>query len=132
VVKKETRGRQGKIEGLPAHTREVKLGCVFTQTTWDQKGYPFALPFPTTTPRPLNRRRSLAAALVSGKLGHGLEPGAAPGGDGRWGRMDMESGGPALSEALGLVETPLSRSPASVARWRAPSTPTQTVKQKAG
>ena len=35
VVKKETVGRQGKTEGQPAHTREVKLGCVFTQTTWD-------------------------------------------------------------------------------------------------
>jgi uncharacterized protein UPF0236 len=40
VVKKETVGRQGKTEGQPAHTREVKLGCVFTQTTWDQEGYP--------------------------------------------------------------------------------------------
>src|SRR2546422_4798362 len=40
VVKKETVGRQGKTEGQPAHTREVKLGCVFTQTTWDEDGYP--------------------------------------------------------------------------------------------
>jgi len=32
VVKKETVGRQGKTEGQPAHTREAKLGCVFTQT----------------------------------------------------------------------------------------------------
>ena len=39
VVKKETLGRQGKTDGQPAHTREVKLGCVFTQTTWDKKGY---------------------------------------------------------------------------------------------
>ena len=31
--------REGKVEGQPAHTREVKLGCVFTQTTWDQEGY---------------------------------------------------------------------------------------------
>ena len=40
VVKKETVGRQGKTDGQPAHTREAKLGCVFTQTTWDEKGYP--------------------------------------------------------------------------------------------
>jgi hypothetical protein len=40
MVKKETVGRQSKTEGQPAHTREVKLGCVFTQTTWDQEGYP--------------------------------------------------------------------------------------------
>jgi hypothetical protein len=26
-VKKETLGRQGKADGQPAHTREVKLGC---------------------------------------------------------------------------------------------------------
>jgi hypothetical protein len=39
VVKKETVGRQGKAVGQPAHTREAKLGCVFTQTTWDKEGY---------------------------------------------------------------------------------------------
>ena len=48
VVKKETVGRQGKIAGQPAHTREVKLGCVFTQTTWDKKGYPIRAPASTT------------------------------------------------------------------------------------
>ena len=39
VVKKETVGRKGKTDGQPAHTREVKLGCVFTQTGWDQEGF---------------------------------------------------------------------------------------------
>jgi hypothetical protein len=39
VVQKETVGRKGKLDGLPAHTREAKLGCVFTQTTWDKEGY---------------------------------------------------------------------------------------------
>jgi hypothetical protein len=48
MVKKETVGRQGKIEGQPAHTREVKLGCVFTQTTWDPEGYPIRAPDSTT------------------------------------------------------------------------------------
>ena len=48
VVKKETVGRQGKSEGQPAHTREVKLGCVFTQTRWDQEGYPIRDPDSTT------------------------------------------------------------------------------------
>jgi hypothetical protein len=48
VVKKETVGRQGKTEGRPAHTREVKLGCVFTQTTWDKEGYPIRDPDSTT------------------------------------------------------------------------------------
>ena len=48
VVKKETVGRQGKTEGQPAHTREAKLGCVFTQTTWDQEGYAIRDPASTT------------------------------------------------------------------------------------
>ena len=40
VVKAETEGRPGKTAGQAAHTREVKLGCVFTQTTTDNKGRP--------------------------------------------------------------------------------------------
>ncbi len=48
VVKKETVGRQGKTEGQPAHTREAKLGCVFTQTTWDNEGYATRDPDSTT------------------------------------------------------------------------------------
>jgi hypothetical protein len=48
VVKKETVGRQGKTEDQPAHTREAKLGCVFTQTTWDKEGYPIRDPDSTT------------------------------------------------------------------------------------
>lgn len=34
------RGRVGKIEGQAARAREVKLGCVFTQTTADPDGGP--------------------------------------------------------------------------------------------
>jgi hypothetical protein len=48
VVKKETVGRQGKTEGQPSHTREVKLGCVFTQTAWDEKGFPIRDPDSTS------------------------------------------------------------------------------------
>ncbi len=48
VVKKETVGRQGKTEGQPAHTREAKLGCVFTQTAWDKEGYAIRDPDSTT------------------------------------------------------------------------------------
>ncbi len=48
VVRRETEGRQGKLEGQPAHTREVKLGCSFTQTTWDEEGYPIRDPDSTT------------------------------------------------------------------------------------
>jgi hypothetical protein len=48
VVPKETVGRQGKTEGQPSHTREVKLGCVFTQTSCDEDGFPIRNPDSTT------------------------------------------------------------------------------------
>jgi hypothetical protein len=35
VVRRETQGRIGKVEGQPAHSREVKLGCVFTSVGVD-------------------------------------------------------------------------------------------------
>jgi hypothetical protein len=40
VVLAETQGRLGKQPGQPAHTREAKLGCVFTQTGTDAEGRP--------------------------------------------------------------------------------------------
>jgi hypothetical protein len=36
------------VDGQPAHTREVKLGCVFTQTGWDEQGYAIRDPDSTT------------------------------------------------------------------------------------
>jgi hypothetical protein len=48
AVKAETEGRAGKTEGQPAHTREVKLGCVFTQTATDKQGWPVRDPGSTT------------------------------------------------------------------------------------
>jgi len=47
VVKKETVGRMGK-NGQPARHRDVKLGCVFTQTAWDTEGYAIRDPDTTT------------------------------------------------------------------------------------
>jgi hypothetical protein len=48
VVKKETERRKGKTDGQPAHTREAKLGCVFTQTGWDEEGFAIRNPDSTT------------------------------------------------------------------------------------
>lgn len=48
VTKKETVGRKGKIDGKPAHTRDAKLGCVFTQTTHNEHGYAVRDPGTTT------------------------------------------------------------------------------------
>lgn len=39
VVKAEAEGRSGKNDGQPAHTREVQLDCMFTQTSTDEEGY---------------------------------------------------------------------------------------------
>ena len=40
IVRRELEGRAGRLEGQPARTREVKLGCIFTQTTTDEEGRP--------------------------------------------------------------------------------------------
>lgn len=48
VVRKDTEGRAGRIEGQPARTRECKLGCVFTQTKVDKEGRPIRDPDSTT------------------------------------------------------------------------------------
>jgi hypothetical protein len=48
VVKKETEGRKGKTNGQPAHTREARLGCVFTQTSWDEEGFAIRDPHSTS------------------------------------------------------------------------------------
>jgi len=48
TVKEGTLGRQGKVEGQPAHTREAKLGCVFTQTVCDEEGFAIRDPDSTT------------------------------------------------------------------------------------
>ena len=48
VVTAETEGRTGRVDGQRARTRECKLGCVFTQTTVDQEGWPIRDPDATT------------------------------------------------------------------------------------
>ena len=40
MVPSEVEGRKGKQPDGSAKTREVKLGCVFTQTSTDDKGFP--------------------------------------------------------------------------------------------
>jgi len=74
--KKETLGRQGKVAGQPAHTREVKLGCVFTQTTWDEEGYPIRAPASTTYTGRRGKPPRSSAYAFTGKPA--LAVGAAP------------------------------------------------------
>jgi hypothetical protein len=71
VVKKETVGRQGKTEGQPAHTREVKLGCVFTQTTWDKEGFPTRDPDSTTYTGAIESAEEFGRRLYAEAYGRG-------------------------------------------------------------
>jgi hypothetical protein len=48
MVPEELQGRKGKQADGTARTREAKLGCVFTQTGTDAKGYPVRDPDSTT------------------------------------------------------------------------------------
>ena len=48
MVAAETEGRDGKADDGKARTREVKLACVFTQTTLDEDGYPVRDPGSST------------------------------------------------------------------------------------
>jgi hypothetical protein len=48
MIPRELKGRRGKQADGTAKTREVKLGCVFTQTTTDETGFPVRDPHSTT------------------------------------------------------------------------------------
>ncbi|GBE02711.1 hypothetical protein BMS3Bbin06_00445 [bacterium BMS3Bbin06] len=48
MTKTELQGRKGKHTDGSAKTREVKLGCVFTQTSTDSKGFPVRDPDSTS------------------------------------------------------------------------------------
>jgi hypothetical protein len=48
AVPKDTEGRPGKGPDGRARTREAKLGCVFTQTHFDEEGWPIRDPDSTT------------------------------------------------------------------------------------
>jgi hypothetical protein len=63
MVSQETVGRKGKTDGQPAHTREVKLGCVSTQSTWDTEGYAIRDPDSTTLDHGGVRQAHLSGSL---------------------------------------------------------------------
>ena len=93
VVKKETAGRQGRKEGQPAHTREVKLGCVFTQATWDQEGYAIRDPEATTYVGAIETAEEFGKRLYVEAWKRGaVEPRAKQGSAGRRRRVDLEPG----------------------------------------
>ena len=89
VVKKETLDRKGKLDGLPAHTREVKLGCVFTQAAWDEEGFAIRDPDSTTYTGHRNGG-AIRQAIVRRGLEARLEPGPEESGHRRRCRVDLE------------------------------------------
>jgi len=72
VRPEETEGRQGKQADQSAKTREVKLGCVFTQTKEDKEGKPIRDPETTSYVATLEPAAVFGAALRAEALKRGL------------------------------------------------------------
>ena len=73
VVKAETEGRSGKVKGEPAHTREAKIGSIFTQTTWDKEGYAIRDPDSTTYVAAIEPAREFGPRLYREAWNRGWE-----------------------------------------------------------
>ena len=93
LVRQEIEGRKGKTDGQPAHTREVKLGCVFTQTTWDKEGYAIRDPDSTTYTGAIETAEEFGKRIYLEAWNRGWSRAAKKV---VIGRMDLESGRPAL------------------------------------
>ncbi len=73
VVKKETKNRKGKNEEGLAKTREAKLGCVFTQTTLDEKGFPIRDEGSTSYVGAIETAEKFGDRIYAHALSRGLE-----------------------------------------------------------
>ena len=98
VVNKETAGRKGKVDNQPAHTREVKLGCVFTQTGWDKEGYAIRDPESTTYTGAIETAEEFGRRIYLEAWNRGWSRAAKKAVIGRRSRVDLESGRSALSQ----------------------------------
>jgi hypothetical protein len=75
IRRAELKGRKGKQADGSARTREVKLGCIFTQTAFDPEGHPIRDPNTTTYVGAIESseafgKRLFAEALRRGLYGH--------------------------------------------------------------
>lgn len=68
----ELGGRKGKQPDGSAKTREVKLGCVFTQTSTDENGFPVRDPQSTTFVGAIENAETFGWRLYSEALRRGL------------------------------------------------------------
>jgi hypothetical protein len=73
VVKAETMNRKGKGEQGQAKTREAKLGCVFTQTTVNEKGYPVRDEVSTSYTGAIETTEAFGSRIYAEAMRRGLE-----------------------------------------------------------
>ena len=73
MTKQEVAGRKGKQEDGTARTREVKLGCVFTQTVTDDKGFPMRDPESTSFVGKIETAGEFGDRIYNEALRRGLE-----------------------------------------------------------
>ena len=73
VVKAEARDRKGKTEEGQAKTREAKLGCVFTQTSVNEKGYPVRDENSTSYTGAIETTGAFGSRIYAEAVGRGLE-----------------------------------------------------------
>ncbi len=96
IVKAESEGRIGRIEGQPAHTREVKLGCVFTQTTIDQDRRPVRDEESTSYVAAIETAEQFGLRLYTEAWRRGWSRASKESSDRRWRGLDLEPRGTAL------------------------------------
>ena len=73
MVPWETAGRKGKQNDGTSKTREVKLGCVFTQTQRDKKGFPIRDEGSTTFVGAIESSADFGSRIYAEALRRGLE-----------------------------------------------------------
>ena len=73
AVPKETAGRAGKTADGKARTREAKLGCVFTQTGFDDEGWPVRDPESTSYVGAIETAEEFAARIHTEAVRRGLK-----------------------------------------------------------
>lgn len=90
VVKTETVNRQGNGEDGHAKTREAKLGCIFTQSTLDEKGYPIRDETSTSYVGAIKTAEAFGGRIYTEADVSWFRDGAKGLCDRRWGPLDME------------------------------------------
>ena len=96
MTKTELVGHKGKQGDGSAKTREAKLGCIFTQTTTDVKGFPVRDPGSTSFVGAIETGRTVRPADLWGSPAPGPTPSPTGGRLGRWRPLDLEHSGDAL------------------------------------